>query len=259
MHGDIQAALSIAETIHPSATEEPQGVCRHRAAPSPSVCSLSPCWRAGGSALGTSCKREGLLLLNVLDLHRPPGARSPPTRREHPARAMCTAHRRVERASSRARHKAVLAPAGRFQLRGKRASLGRCYFYRKVPKRLQTFQSRASATHDLFSLTREGKKHSLGNVMRGMVMWADIFPWKHPRDTAPWYVAENTSGNVRPLRAQSGRLAGDAAPRTRASTPLPLHSPSLQWGWHGGTLGTQRPWLGGADRLPAYPRCGGAS
>lgn len=90
-------------------------------------------------------------------------------------------------------------------------------------------------------------------------MWADIFPWKHPRDTAPWYVAENTPGNVRPLRAQSGRLAGDAAPRTRASTPLPLHSPSLQWGWHGGTLGTQRPWLGGADRLPAYPRCGGAS
>lgn len=96
--------------------------------------------RAGSSALGTNCRHRGLqdaVLLNMLVHHRPPGARSPPCGvGEWPlaSTASTLLEQRVqhtaveEQAQRRARHKALVAPVGCFQLRGSRALLSCCYF-----------------------------------------------------------------------------------------------------------------------------------
>lgn len=49
-------------------------------------------------------------------------------------------------------------------------------FLKKSPQNSLSLQSHASVTHDLFRSTREGKKHSLGNVIWGTVIWVDISP-----------------------------------------------------------------------------------
>jgi len=96
-------------------------------------------------------------------------ARSPRT----PARARRTARCRGATSPAKGSAQSPRVPAGHFQLPGSGASLGCGYFYRKAPRRPLSFQSHASVTHDL---SREGKTHSLGNVIRGTAMRVDISP-----------------------------------------------------------------------------------
>lgn len=137
VHRDAQAVPQH-RLDHPSATEEPQGVCRDCTAPV-TLRLLPVPRRAGDSALGTSCRHGGLqdaILLNMLVPHRPPGARNTPRRGGTPLAGTASTlleqhvqHTAVEeQAHRRAQHKALMAPVGHFQLRGNGASLSCCYF-----------------------------------------------------------------------------------------------------------------------------------